>query len=128
MFLPGNFVPALWSCHNFTDFMLVIICPIISILKVVFNMAFHEKNKILFLPSVYDALKYFTETVTPTTFSKIILFHSFLSYSSFCVNIFSKNYLLFVPRVAMSQLKTLLNIRDFECFSKFFFLEIVLVY
>ena len=53
-------------------------------------------------PSVYDALKYSTETVTPRTFSKIILYHSFLSYCSFCVNIFSKNFLLFVPRLAMT--------------------------
>ena len=32
---------------------------------------------------VYDALKYFTETVTPRTFSKLILSHSFLSNSRF---------------------------------------------
>ena len=44
--------------------------------------------------SVYDALKYFTGTVTPRTFSKLIFSHSFLSYSSFCVNTFSKNFLL----------------------------------
>ena len=53
------------------------------------------KNKrVCVHPSVYDALKYFTETVTPIIFSKIILSDSFLSYSSFCVNIFSKNFLL----------------------------------
>ena len=46
-------------------------------------------------PSVYDALKYFTEMVTPRTFPKIILPHSFLSDSSFCAYIFSKNFLLF---------------------------------
>ena len=48
-------------------------------------------------PSVNDTLKYFTETLTHITFSKIILSHSFLSHSSFCVNIFSKIFLLFVP-------------------------------
>ena len=31
------------------------------------------------------------------TFSKIIFSRSFLSYSRFCVNIFSKNFPLFVP-------------------------------
>ena len=46
---------------------------------------------------VYDELKNFTEAVTPRTFSKVILSHSILSYSSFCVNMFSKNILLFVP-------------------------------
>ena len=56
------------------------------------------KNTRVFVPpSVFDALKYFTETITPKTFSKIIFSRSFLSYSSFCVNIFSKNFLLFVP-------------------------------
>ena len=69
------------------------ICPIFSILKIVLT-----KNTRVCVPrSVYDALKYFTETLTPRTFSKIILSHSFLSHSSFCVNIFSKNFLLFVP-------------------------------
>ena len=53
--------------------------------------------------SVYDALKYFTETVTPRTLFKIILSRSFLSYSSICVNIFSKNILLVAPHLAMSQ-------------------------
>ena len=54
-------------------------------------------------PSVYDALSYFTETVTPRKFSKIILSHNFLSYSSFCVNTFSKNFLLFVLLLAKLQ-------------------------
>ena len=61
-------------------------------------MAFYKKCEgFCVLPSVYDTLKYFTETVTPRTFSKVILSHSFLSYSSFCGNILSKNFLLFVP-------------------------------
>ena len=60
-------------------------------------MAFKKKYGVCVHPSVYDALKYFTETVTPGTFSKIILSPSLLSYSSFCVNIFSKTFLLFVP-------------------------------
>ena len=48
-------------------------------------------------PSAFDALKYFTDTVIPITFSKLILSRSFLSYNSFCVDIFPKNFLLFVP-------------------------------
>ena len=52
-------------------------------------MAFNERMRVRVHPSVYDALKYLTQTVTPRTFSKIILSHSFLSYGSFCVNIFS---------------------------------------
>ena len=61
-------------------------------------MAFYKKCEgFCVLPPVYDTLKYFTETVTPRTFSKVILSHSFLSYSSFCGNILSKNFLLFVP-------------------------------
>ena len=79
------------------------ICPVFSILKIVFNIAFNQKYQSLCYPSVYDALKYFTETVTPRTFSKIILSHSFLFYSSFCVNIFFENFLLFASRLAMSQ-------------------------
>ena len=47
--------------------------------------------------SVYDTLKYFTERVTPKSFSEVFLSHSFLSYSSYCVNIFSKIFLLLVP-------------------------------
>ena len=51
-------------------------------------MAF-EENTIVCVPlSVYDTLKYFTETVTPGTFSTIILSHSILSYSSFCEKIY----------------------------------------
>ena len=49
-------------------------------------MAFNEKYESCVSPSVYDALKYLTETVTPRTFSKISLSHSFISNSSFCVN------------------------------------------
>ena len=65
-------------------------------------MAFYKKcESFCVLPSVYDTLKYFTETVTPRTFSKVILSHSFIlshsSHSSFCGNILSKNFLLFVP-------------------------------
>ena len=60
-----------------------IFCPIFPILKIVLNMAFNEKYESLCYTSVYDALKYFTETATPRTFSKTILSRSFLSYSSF---------------------------------------------
>ena len=35
--------------------------------------------RVCVLPSVYEALKYLTETVTAITFFKIILSHSFLS-------------------------------------------------
>ena len=59
-------------------------------------MVFTKNTRVCVHPSVYDALKYFTETVTPRAFFKIILSHSVLSYSSFCVNIFSKIFLLFV--------------------------------
>ena len=62
-----------------------------------------KNTRICVRPFVHDELKHFTETVTPRTFSEIILSHSFLSYSSFCVNIFSKNFLLFVLRLAMLQ-------------------------
>ena len=58
------------------------------------------KNTIVLVSSsVYDALKYFTETITPRTFSNIILSHSFFSYGSLCVNIFSKIFLLFEPAI-----------------------------
>ena len=78
-------------------------------------------------------LKYFTEMMTGRTFSRIILSHSVLSYSSFCVNMFSENILLLVPCLAKSQQKTLLNIRKFDCFLNrlwpiFFFLETNPVY
>ena len=56
-----------------------------------------KNSRVCVHPSVYDASEYFIETVTPRTFSKIICSDSFLSYSSFCVNIFSKSFLLFVP-------------------------------
>ena len=62
-----------------------------------------KNTRICVRPSIHDALKHFTETMTPRTFSDIILSHSFLSYSSFCVNIFSKNFLLFVLRLATPQ-------------------------
>ena len=62
-----------------------------------FSIWFLRKYQSLCSSSVYDELKYFTETMIPRAFLKIILSHSFLSYSSFCVNIFSKNFLLFVP-------------------------------
>ena len=92
-----------------------------------------KNTRVCICPSVYDALKYFIETVTPSAFSKIILSHSSLSYNSFCVNIFSKNFLLFLPHLTISQWKILLNIRNCECFVNtlcitFLFLEIVLVY
>ena len=58
-------------------------------------------------PSVYDALKCFTETVTPRTFSKFILSYSFLPYSSFCINLFSKNFVLFVPTFGYVTVKKL---------------------
>ena len=55
------------------------------------------KNRRVYVPPpVYDTLKYFTETAILRTCSKIILSHSFHSYSSFCVNILSQNFLLFV--------------------------------
>ena len=59
-------------------------------------MVFDEKC-VCVPPSVYDALKYFTETVTPRTFSKINFSHNIFSHRNFCVNIFSKSFLLFVP-------------------------------
>ena len=61
-------------------------------------------------PSVYDPLKYFTETVTPRTFSKIFLSHSFLSCGSFCVNVFSQNFLLFVPTFGHVTVKNFQNV------------------
>ena len=60
-------------------------------------MAFNKKYMSFSHPPVYDALKNFTEMVTRRTFSKNILSYSFLYYGSFCLNIFSKNSLLFVP-------------------------------
>ena len=60
-------------------------------------MTFDENTRVCIPPSVYDALKYFSETVTPRIFSKFILSHSILSYNNFYVNIFSRNFLLFVP-------------------------------
>ena len=59
-------------------------------------MALTKNSRVCVPPFDYDTLKYFTETVKRRIFSKIILRHSILSYSSFCVNIFSKNFLLFV--------------------------------
>ena len=59
-------------------------------------MGFDENTSVCVTLSFYDALKYFTEMVTPRTFSKIILSKSILSCNSFCVNIFCKNFLLFV--------------------------------
>ena len=60
-------------------------------------MAFDENTRIGVIPSVYDTLKYLTELVTRRRFSEIILSHGILSYSSFCANIYSKNFLLSVP-------------------------------
>ena len=51
------------------------------------------KNTRLYVcPSVYDALKYSNSIVTPRTFPKIILPHSFVSCSSFCVNIYFQKF------------------------------------
>ena len=74
-------------------------------------MAFDEK---CVPPSIYDTLKNFIETVTPRTFSKIILSHSILSNSSFCSNIFSKNFLLFVPTFGHVAVKKFIEYRNFE--------------
>ena len=65
-------------------------------------------------PSVYHKLKYFTETVTPRTFPKIFFCPSFLSYSSFCVNKFSKNFLLFVPAFGHVTVKDFIEYWIFE--------------
>ena len=107
--------------------------PFLNFLSHSFNMGFNKNTRVCVDPSVYDAVKYFIETVTPRTFSKIFLSHSFLSNNSFCVNVLSKNFLLFVTSLTKSQSKTLLNIRNFACFLNrpcpiFLFLEIVLVY
>ena len=47
-----------------------------------------KNTRVYVRPSVYDASKYSNATVTPRTFLKIILSHSFVSCSSFCVNIY----------------------------------------
>ena len=47
-----------------------------------------KNTRVYIRPSFYDALKYSNATVTPRTFPKIILSHSFVSCSSFCVNIY----------------------------------------
>ena len=92
-----------------------------------------KNTRVCVHPSVYDALKYFTETVTPRTFSKIVLPHNFLSCSSFCVNIFSKSFLLFVPAFVHVTVKNFIGYWSFECFLNrlspiLFFVKIVLVY
>ena len=84
------------------------VSPIFSIHKIVLIWLLTKNTSVFVPPSVYDTLKYFTETVTPSTLSQIILSHSFPSYSSFCVSIFSKNLLL-IP--IMSKLKPLLNLK-----------------
>ena len=50
MFFPRDLVLALWSCYNqvfYGNFMLVIFCPIFSILKIVLTMAFDKKYESL---------------------------------------------------------------------------------
>ena len=84
------------------------ICPILSILKIVLNIAFEEKYKSLCF-SVYGALKYSPETVTLRICSKITLSHSILSYSSFCVNIFPKFFLLFVSALGQVSVKNFIE-------------------
>ena len=64
--------------------------------------------------SVDDALKYFTETVTPREFSKIILADSIVFYSNFCVDMFSKMFLLFVPTFGHVVLKNFVEYWNFE--------------
>ena len=54
--------------------------------------------------SVYDTVKYFTETVTPRLFSKIILSRSIIPYSSF-----SKHFLLFVPALGHVEIKNFIE-------------------
>ena len=76
-------------------------------------MGSNEIMRVCVPPSVYKALKYFTVTVARITFSKIILCHSFLSYSSFCVNIFSKNLLLFVTTFGHVMVKNLIETLKF---------------
>ena len=55
-----------------------------------------KNTRVCVPPSVYGTLKYYTGKVKPGTFSKVILPHSILSYSSLSVNIFSESSLLFV--------------------------------
>ena len=75
-------------------------------------MIFDKNTRVCVPPSVYDydALKHFTETVTSRGFSKIILSHSILSYSNSCVNVFSKNFLLFVPVFGYVAVKNFMNV------------------
>ena len=70
-----------------------------------------KNTRVCVPPSHYDALKY----------SKIVLCHSLLSYSSSSVNIFSKNFLLFVPvfdHVTVKKLDWILKYWTFKWFLK----------
>ena len=73
-----------------------------------------KNTRVCIPPSVYDALKYFTETVTPRTFSKFILPHCILSYNSFYVNMFSRNFLLCVPAFGHVSVKNFIEYWNFE--------------
>ena len=70
MLFPRNLVPALWPCHiqviqGFYACRFVLYFPFLK----QFSIWLLAKNmRVCVYPSVYDALKYFTETVTPRIF------------------------------------------------------------
>ena len=88
------------------------ICLIFSIFKIVFNTSFNKKPESL----CSSVCLWCIETFHWKGGNKLSCFIVFFFCLSFCVNIFSKNVLLFVPRLALPQQKTLRNIRNFECF------------
>ena len=134
MFFPRNLTPALQSCRScvFHGFCVCNIFVLSFTFLKQFSTWFLTKyTRVCAHPSVYNALKYSTETVTPRTFSKIVMSHSFLSYSSFCVNIFSKNFLLFMLAFGHVTVKNVIEHQKFSMFLKltyliFFFFKIVL--
>ena len=62
-----------------------------------FEYGFWRKIQDLCSSVCLSPIEIFTDSVTCRTFSKIFLSNNFISYSSFCVNIFFKYLLLFVP-------------------------------
>ena len=105
-------MPHLGASRKFHD------CPIFSILKKNLIWLLTINTRVGVPPSVYDASKYFTESLTRRTFSKIIFPHYFRPYSIFCVNLFSKNFLLFVPAFSHVAVKNFIEILKFKWFLK----------
>ena len=101
----------------FTEILhLLYLCSLFSILKIVVILLLMKNTRVCVPPCIHDIFEHFHETVTHRTFSKIILSYNFLSYSSFCVNILSKNFLLFAPVFGYGAVKVFNEILKFKGF------------